>query len=348
MICGYRQICAAVIGVVLFMSVFASEPQLSNIPQNEGVVIFVNNNQKSPLEKDPTLLLAQHPQLQKVDYATPIKADVQEAELLPHRATYAVSLDKPFDPDILDVTGTMTIEITDAGEQWTYEKKATLLISYHDKSIEQINIKVASWESKEKKSTGPGEGGPRYHFYVKVKRGTEAIEDHDEPEEGEGTIIQGEALMATPQGEGIVSYQAPQTLDAKLPIGTLFPLQHMTNLMREAVQGRNVCSHIVFDGENESIAYNDEDELHEIVRVNTVIAPINNAKIKFSDAVPFPTEHAWLMHMAVYDINTQEDNPDPDYEISQTVLPHGIIARMTYNFGDFNAHLKLTELEFFE
>lgn len=328
------------------MSAFASEATPPRIPKNEGEVIFVNNTNKRLPEKDPTLLLAQHPQLQEVAYATPIKADFQEAELLPHRATYAVSLDKAFDPEIQDITGTMTFEITDAGEQWTYEKKATLLIKYQDSRVEQISIKVASWESKEKKNTGPGEGGPRYHFYVKVNRGIEAFEA-DEDSEGD-TIIQGEALMATPQGEGIASYQTPQTLEARLPIGTLFPLQHIANLMREAVHGKKICSHIVFDGENESIVYTDEDELHEVVRVNTVIAPVSGPKIKFSDAVPFPTDHAWLMHMAVYGINMQEDNPDPDYEISQTVLPHGIIARMTYNFGDFNAHLKLTELEFFE
>jgi hypothetical protein len=122
----------------------------------------------------------------------------------------------------------------------------------------------------------------------------------------------------------------------------------MAQLMHAAVQGQNVCSHIVFDGENESIAFDSDNESHETVRVNTVITPIAKSNVKFSEPVPFPTDHMWLMHMAIYDIDTQEDNPDPDYEISQTMLPHGIIARMTYNFGDFKAQLKLTELEFFE
>jgi hypothetical protein len=368
MIFLWRQFCAVAVTAVLFSYSFAGEQTSSNVPKSDGVVILINSQKSIPSHKEPTSLLASHPRLHNTTYGAPITTNPHEAKLLPHRATYAVSLDKTFDPEIQDVTGTMTIEITDAGDKWTYEKKATLLVNYRDRRVEQIIIKVASWESKEEMSLALNgseeskeskkekkEGGPKYHFYTKVKRGTEILaEDEDlENDQDQGTIIQGEALMATAQGEGIVTYQSPQSSKAQLPIGTLFPLRHMAQLMHEAVKGKNVCSHFVFDGENESIAFDNENESdvenepNVTVRVNTVITPVSKSNVKFSDLVPFPTNHMWLMHMAVYDINA-EDNPDPDYEFSQTVLPHGIIARMTYNFGDFNAHLKLTELEFFE
>ncbi|MEI8295324.1 MAG: DUF1849 family protein [Alphaproteobacteria bacterium] len=333
----WKQICAVAATVVLLSQVFADD-----------VVILISNHKKIP-SKDLTSLLASHPQLHKTAYASPIKAHPNEANLLPHRATYAISLHKTFDPEIKDVTGTMTIEISDAGIQWTYEKKTILLVRYYDGTVEPVIIKVASWESKEENKNGEGDGGPKYHFYAKVNRGTEVLHDDDDYEnyQEQGALIQGEALMATAQGEGIVTYQTPYGLTARLPVGTVFPMRHTAKLMQEAVNGKSVCSYILFDGENESIAFGGENERNEIVRVNTVITPVAKSNVKFSDPVPFPTDHMWAMHMAIYGINPQKDNPDPDYEISQTMLPHGIIASMIQDFGDFNAELKLTELEFF-
>lgn len=318
-----KQWCVLMVTVLFLVSPIIAAKPLS-MP-SDGVVVFINNINVHPGNKPSS----NEPLLQT---GAAIDQTLNEAELLPHRATYAISLDKPYDPDIDDVKGTMVLELRDGKDKWIYEQRATFFIKYHNEEgnedTEQVNITVATWESKD---------GLRYNFYSQIKRSNQILAD---PLSDTGEIIQGEALMATPQGEGVVTYQQPQGLSVHLPAGTVFPMMHVAQLLKEAtLQNHRVCSHLVFDGTNET---------HETVRVNTVITP-TSPKIKFSDKVPFLSDHGWLMHMAIYGAEPEEeDNPDPDHEFDQRILPHGILAGLTLNFGDFDAKAELTELEFFK
>lgn len=254
-----------------------------------------------------------------------------ESELLPHRATYAISLKKAYDTDIYDVEGTMVSELRDDGEAWIAEQSIRLTIKYRNSEdeseySEDVQIATASRETKD---------GLRYSFYSQIKHPNQTLEGSIDTS---SEIIQGEALKPTLEGEGTVTYLQPLGVpELHLPQGTLFPLTHAAYLLKKA-KNSPVCSYLVFDGTNEA---------RETVRVNTVITP-TAPKIKFSDKVPFAADHGWLMHMAVYGIEPEGDDPDPDHQFEQRVLPHGILASQILNFEEeFDAEATLTALEFF-
>lgn len=320
--CAFLKQWCVLSATIAFLSAPLMAEQHSSTPSN-AVVVFINNVQALTGNRAQS---NGHP-LSTTVVAVP---HLTGTELLPHRATYAISLDKSYDPDIEDVSGTMTYEIRDEEDKWIYEQKATFFIKYRNEEgnedTEQVSITAATWESKD---------GLKYNFYSQVKRyANQVLEDSSD---NVGEIIQGEAVMATPQGEGVVTYQQPEGLSVHLPAGTLFPIGHLAALIKEAAQNHRACSHIVFDGTNEA---------HEAVEVNTIITPML-PKIKFSDSVPFHPEHGWLMNMAVYSTGTEDEESEPGREINQRMLPHGILAGVKRNFGDFDAKAELTQLEFF-
>jgi hypothetical protein len=74
------------------------------------------------------------------------KPESNIAELLPHRATYSITLDKNYyDEDVADAKGEMTIQLAKAGDGWVIEQKSTLHIYYKDESAEQVITSLAGW-----------------------------------------------------------------------------------------------------------------------------------------------------------------------------------------------------------
>lgn len=76
------------------------------------------------------------------------QVETNVVELLPHRATYSISLDKNYyEEDIENAKGQMTIQLAKAGEGWAIEQKSTLHIYYKDGSAEQVITSLATYES---------------------------------------------------------------------------------------------------------------------------------------------------------------------------------------------------------
>ncbi|MBM3468031.1 MAG: DUF1849 family protein [Alphaproteobacteria bacterium] len=237
-------------------------------------------------------------------------------KLLPHRAKYAISLDKNFnDEDIADAKGQMTIQLAKVGDGWAIEQKSTLHIYYKDGSAEQVITTLATYESLD---------GLKYSFTARTLRG--------EQEE----CISGEAILASKGGAGIVTYQQPEESTIQLPVGTIFPTQHLINILTEAQKGKKVVSNIVFDGSSET---------HEPVLVDTVIGPSQDSKLALTNKELFPAQKVWPMRMGIYALDSS--GPDPDYEIMEDALPSGVISRMTLDYGTFKVSAVLNQVEVF-
>lgn len=237
--------------------------------------------------------------------------------LLPHRATYTVSLGENTDEgeDIADAKGQMTIQVAKVGEGWAIEQKATLHIYYKDDTAEQVITTYASYETMD---------GLKYDFNARTLRG-----DQEE-------VISGEAIIPSKGGAGIVTYQEPEESTAQLPVGTIFPTQHLIELMNAATKGKKVISHTVFDGSSET---------HEPVQVDTFLGAPQDPKLAISDKDLLKTKKVWSMRMAVYAIDSTA--PDADYEIIQHVLDLGVIRDMTLDYGTFKVNAVLNQVEVF-
>jgi hypothetical protein len=246
-----------------------------------------------------------------------------DGELLPHKATYTITLEKTDnEEEIAEVKGQMTIQIARIGEGWAMEQKSTLLIYYKEGATdnkegtaEQVITNVATYESLD---------GLKYSFNARTLRGI-----HEE-------CISGEALVPSKGGAGIVTYQQPDETTIHLPIGTVFPIQHLILLLNAAHKNQKVVSHIVFDGSSET---------YEPVQVNTVLGLSQDPKLALNNKDIFQAKKVWPMRMAIYAEDT--NTPEADYEITQNVLNGGILRDMTLDYGSFKVKATLYQVEIF-
>lgn len=245
------------------------------------------------------------------------QADASSANLLPHRATYSITLDNNYnDEDIADAKGQMTIQLAKIGEGWAIEQKSTLHIYYKDGSAEQVITTLATYESMD---------GLKYSFNARTLRA-----DQEE-------TISGDAILASKGGAGIVTYQQPEESRIQLPVGTIFPTQHLIHMLQAAMKGQKVVSNIVFDGSSET---------HEAVQVDTVLGAGQDPKLALTTNKDLlQAKKVWPMRMAIYAVDS--NGPEADYEIIQHVLDRGVIRDMTLDYGTFKVKAVLNQVEVF-
>lgn len=246
-----------------------------------------------------------------------LQIKTNDVKLLPHRATYSITLDRNYDDeeDIADAKGQMTIQLAKVGEGWAIEQKSTLHIYYKDGSAEQVITTLATYESMD---------GLKYSFNARTLRA-----DQEE-------TISGDAILANKGGAGIVTYQQPDESTIQLPVGTIFPTQHLIYMLQAAMKGQKVVSNIVFDGSSET---------HEPVQVDTVLGASQDPKLALTNKDLLQAKKVWPMRMAIYAVDS--NGPEADYEITQHVLDDGVIRDMTLDYGTFKVKAVLNQVEVF-
>jgi hypothetical protein len=258
-----------------------------------------------------------------IPISSPAPLGENSAELLPHRATYRITL-YSIKPEtnqqglgIAEANGQMTIQLARAGDGWAYEQKLTLHVYYTDGSVEQVITSLATYESMD---------GLKYNFNERTLRG-------DEEE-----VVSGDAVLASKGGAGIVTYQQPDESTVQLPVGTIFPTQHLISMLQAAKKGQKVVSNIVFDGTSET---------HEPVQVDTVLGAPQDPKLALTNKDLFNAKKVWPMRMAIYPVDSNARDPEADYEINQQVLDGGVIRDMISDYGTFKVKAVLNQVEVF-
>lgn len=294
-------------------------------PQTQQAIEPQNPEPAKPEATSPQPTKAELPKLPEnpanqaqtqTQVAAPPPAQETVVELLPHRAMYSITLDKNYqDEDVIEAKGQMMIQLAKVGDGWAIEQKSTLHIYYRDGSAEQVITNLATYESLD---------GLKYSFNARTARGEE--------EES----ISGEAILASKGGAGIVTYQQPDESTVQLPVGTIFPTQHLIYMLTSAMKGKMVVSNIVFDGSSET---------HEPVQVDTVFGAAQDPKLALSNKDLLHTKKVWPMRMAIYAVDST--GPEADYEIMQNVLDRGIIRDMTLDYGTFKVKAVLNQVEVF-
>lgn len=216
--------------------------------------------------------------------------------VIPHRAEYSINLSNPQKSPVKDVTGTLTIEVRDTGEGWTFEQRYLMYVKTFSGNTDTFRTTVASWESKD---------GKYYTFTVTSSCNEQIVECVH----GHGT--------ADAQDPGVAVYQKPESCLVRLPPGTLFPLHYFHKILKTITSGEvNLSNQIVFDGTNDT---------QDIVEANVTITPLK-PDLVLNDKHLIDTDKAWSLQMAFFQPNNNEI--DPDYELTQTILKSGIILSM--------------------
>jgi EipB-like len=245
-------------------------------------------------------------------------ANLQAAEVkspidfVSHRAEYKIELhEKKNNGLVQDVKGTLVIELRKGDHGWNFTQESTMIVYFDDGHSEQYVTQIKSFES---------EDGQQYKFDVRsLRNGTD-----EEFIEGQGYI--------SPTTLGSVTYTSPSPRNITLPKGTLFPLTHLRQAITTAKGGDRVFpDKIVFDGASDAQAE---------VDVNTIITPASGPKLVVDKPDLLKVDKMWSLQMAIFSHNSK--NPEPDYEITQTVLESGVIASMLMNYTDAGFTIKLT------
>ncbi len=282
------------------------EPNYSSSEQAQVVKLF---DQASNKESAASVVEAveQQKSVEEISpKAAPVKPDEpQSFKLMPHKAIYDIQLHprkKPNDPTVSKVTGQSSIEIVKTKEGWVYRQNLEVQIHYHDGTTTAIERNIASWESLTEVS-----------FHIENFR-----------DGASESLLQGGAEV-TEEGGWRVYFQKPEMDGFMTNQQLVFPIGHLEKILETIEKGKNILSdQIVFDA-----AY----EVHDPVRINTVITPLKDKRVSLKDNSLLPSSKIWRLQEALYDLESAD--PVPDYEESNVDLfSTGVISTKEITWGE--------------
>ena len=128
----------------------------------------------------------------------------------------------------------------------------------------------------------------------------------------------------------LVRYSNPQELRASLPAQTIFPGEHVRQVLHAARAGEHTLMHTVFDGSS----------VDNPVQVATWIGKPRPPRADAEGALAGHT--SWPVRLAYFAADTTD--PLPQFEMSVVLYDNGIAGDSVYDYGEFEVDVTLKEL----
>ena len=237
------------------------------------------------------------------------------ADVVPHRATYDMKLSTAKrSSGVVEVRGVMIMETIDACDAWESKQRIQLTFLRNDSEEFTTDSTFASFEQK---------GGGMLQFSV---RNAQNGEPDDE--------LRGTAEMM-PGAAGKAQFSLPERRQFDLPMGTLFPVSHLSQLIDDAKAGETVKSYSVFDGARLDGAF----------KVNAVMARLTRptGPAPRGDVALLRGQPGWAVRLAFFAANEREGQPE--YEVAMDLYANGIARAMVLDYGDLAIDAKLQRIE---
>ncbi len=243
----------------------------------------------------------------------PAAAGMAEDGLLPHRATYRMSLGAATPGSgVIGARGVMEYRFAERCDGWTVENRTYMLLDYEGEGEVETAWDFASWESKD---------GLRYRFRVRHTRDGKVVD-----------VFRGVAELAARGGAGVARFSSPDDAAVDLPRGTLFPTAHLVLLLGAAKGGGGHLVRTVFDGTSMDNPY----------RISAFIKEIENGGQPLAHA-GLSASRAWRMNLAFYPVARAE--PLPEFEIRLIYRADGIADGIRQDFSGFSVDLGLNDID---
>lgn len=244
-----------------------------------------------------------------------VQAGAAAGTLQPHRAIYRLSLAKTATRgDVAAADGSMFYRFAQGCDGWTVENRTVLQLTFQSGGEAETIWTFASWESAD---------GLQFRFYTRYEQDGEMVER-----------LAGRAVLEGVGGAGTVTFTEPADRVIALPLGTVFPAEHIRVLIQAAQRGQRTLETVVFDGASLDNPY----LIHAVVKplAKTQYEPLA-AKTGLS---PIP---AWFTHMAFFPYSQRA--PEPEFEIAAQYRADGIADRIIQYFSEFTLSVQLGEFE---
>jgi len=259
--------------------------------------------------KTPTILAAA---LFVVCAAAPSSA---AAGLRPHVAVYDMALRSATSGSgLIDARGLMEYKFANGCEGWAVESRSVLRLQYDEGPELQSSWSFVSWEAKD---------GRSYRFRMQTVRNGNKVED-----------LSGRASMDASGKSGNAVFVRPDGRKLALAAGTMFPTQHVAELIAAAKTGTRQMGRVVFDGAS----------LENPYEVSAFIAPQKDAvNQELSGRFKLPDSPLWLMRLAFFPATSR--NAGPEFEMSVDYREDGIGGRIIQDFDEFSLLLQPSRIE---
>jgi hypothetical protein len=243
--------------------------------------------------------------------APPAAAAAPAAELLSHRAAYRLSLDQAGSSSgLAHVRGGLVLEWRAACDGWLSQQRLGFVAESEDGPGFTYDVRFSSWESLD---------NTQLRFNVRSFDGPTMQEE-----------FRGLAKLGAPGGTGLAHYSVPKGEDLALPAGTIFPTEHVADLIAAARAGEQVLSRQVFDGSGEDA----------LTKATAVIGAGKRA------ALPGGGEETrWPVSIAYFGLKAEDSLPQ--FEIAFDLSEGGVLSDLRLDYGEFALKANLEKLETF-
>lgn len=244
--------------------------------------------------------------------AAPAVAAAPAVELLSHRAAYRLSLARAESGSGLEqVRGGLVLEWRAACDGWLSQQRLGFIADAGDGPGFSYDVRFSSWESRD---------STQLRFNVR---------SFDGPKMGEE--FRGRAKLLAPGGAGTAHYQIPDGEDVSLPAGTIFPTEHVADLIAAAQAGEQILSRQVFDGSGEDA----------LTKATAVIGAGKQSALPSGG----DEELRWPVSIAYFTMNG--DDTLPEFEIAFDLSAGGVLSNVRLDYGEFTLKAELEKLETF-
>jgi hypothetical protein len=236
-------------------------------------------------------------------------------DLLSHRAAYRLSLaedkgggDGPSGGGIASANGVLALEWRADCSGWLSQQRMGFVAKPAEEGPDIVyDVRFSSWEAPD---------------YSRLRFQVRNFED------GKPQAFSGAAALTRPSGGGEAHYTEPEGNRVELPAGTLFPTEHVLELIGAARRGERTVRHHVFDGSG-------PDALNEVTAVigRPEAAPGEGGR----------EERRWPVRLAYYDIGPADGLPE--FEISFRLGEDGVLRDLVLDYGEFALKGELEKLE---
>jgi hypothetical protein len=230
-------------------------------------------------------------------------------DLLPHRAAYRLSLlDAEGGAGLTQVLGGLVLEWRATCDGWLSQQRLGFVAQAEEGQGFSYDVRFSSWEAKD---------STRMRFNVRSYDGRTLSEE-----------FRGQAQLEAPNGKGFAQYAVPEGDVVELPAGTVFPTEHVQDLIAAARAGEQLVTRQVFDGSGEDA----------LTRATAVIgAPEGMA------AEGAGKETRWPVSLAYFPVSG--DDSLPQFEIAFDLSEGGVLYDVTLDYGEFRLKAELEKLE---
>ena len=236
-------------------------------------------------------------------------------DLQSHRAVYRMALANTVRAsDVVSAEGVMLYRFARGCDGWTVENRTYLRMLYDDDREANTLWSFASWESDD---------GRKFRFHARYDQDGKSVEK-----------LEGEVDLKQVGGAGDAHFTEPPDKTIALPAGTVFPTEHIREVLKAAQDGKHALNRVVFDGASLDNPY----------MINALFGPLATADADaLAKAAKLPAQPSWWTRMAFFhDADTSEL---PEFEMAAQYRADGIADRIIQSFDTFALDVRLKDIE---